>query len=302
MASPQQQQLQQTGEKRIIIQNASGQQQQYILQNQNNAQPQQQQFVTIGGQKLILQTSGNTTQMQQIKSPVQQQQQIQFQIQEASPQPQQQQIIVQNNGSSIAQQMAQGKIQVMNLNGQQVLVKSVGNNQSVIVGQVKTSTTQVTPVKQTIQQTVVTTSPSQQQIVKTIQLPTLVSASEQNATEQAMLAGHPPGTIVKCVTAQVMQTPSGPRIVLQGLQGSDISPQQSAVLQQQVKQQLMKGESNTEPSVWNFDFLIRILLAQESSGKTGAVMGPTKIYLAITPQQQQQSQPPPLTPVQNVSR
>lgn len=245
MASPQQQQLQQTGEKRIIIQNASGQQQQYILQNQNNAQPQQQQFVTIGGQKLILQTSGNATQMQQIKSPVHQ---LTFH-QEASPQPQQQQIIVQNNGSSIAQQMAQGKIQVMNLNGQQVLVKSVGNNQSVIVGQVKTSTTQVTPVKQTIQQTVVTTSPSQQQIVKTIQLPTLVSASEQNATEQAMLAGHPPGTVVKCVTAQVMQTPSGPRIVLQGLQGSDISPQQSAVLQQQVKQQLMKGKSNAELSV-----------------------------------------------------
>lgn len=305
MASPQQQQLQQSGEKRIIIQNASGQQQQYILQNQNNAQPQQQQFVTIGGQKLILQTSGNATQMQQIKtvtSPGQQQQQIQFQIQEASPQQQQQQIIVQNNGSSIAQQMAQGKIQVMNLNGQQVLVKSVGNNQSVIVGQVKTSTTQVTPVKQTIQQTVVTTSPSQQQIVKTIQLPTLVSASEQNATEQAMLAGHPPGTVVKCVTAQVMQTPSGPRIVLQGLQGSDISPQQSAVLQQQVKQQLMKGESNGELSFWKFNIQIRILPAQESSGKTGAVMGPTKIYLAITPQQQQQSQPPPLTPVQNVSR
>lgn len=42
-------------------------------------------------------------------------------------------------------------------------------------------------------------------------------------------------------------------------------------------------------------------IAQESSGKQGAI-GPTKIYLAITPQQQQSSQPPPLTPVQNVSR
>lgn len=236
-------QQQQTGEKRIIIQNASGQQQQYILQNQNTSTQPQQQIVTIGGQKLILQTPGTPTQMQQIKtvsSPVQQPQQIQFQIQESSPQQQQQQIVVQSNGSNIAQQMAQGKIQVMNLNGQQVLVKSVGNNQSVIVGQVKTSTQQVTPVKQTI----ITSSPSQ--IVKTVQLPSLVSSSD-SMNEQAMLANHPPGTIVKCVTAQVMQTPSGPRIVLQGLQGSDISPQQSAVLQQQVKQQLMKGNEGCLP-------------------------------------------------------
>lgn len=238
------QQVQQTGEKRIIIQNASGQQQQYILQNQNSS-PQQQQFVTIGGQKLILQTSGTPTQVQQIKtvtSPVQQQQQIQFQIQESPQQQQQQQIVVQNNGNNLAQQLAQGKIQVMNLNGQQVLVKSVGNNQSVIVGQVKTSTSQVTPVKQTMQSTIVTSTPNQQ-IVKTVQMPSLVSSSEAGVSEQALLAGHPPGTVVKCVTAQVMQTPSGPRIVLQGLQGSDISPQQSQVLQQQVKQQLMKGET-----------------------------------------------------------
>lgn len=238
------QHVQQQGEKRIIIQNQSGQQQQYILQNQNNTPPQQQQqqFVTIGGQKLILQTSGAQSQVQQIKtvtSPVQQPQQIQFQIQESSQQPQQQQIVVQNNGNNIAQQMAQGKIQVMNLNGQQVLVKSVGNNQSVIVGQVKTSTSQVTPVKQNIQTTMVTTTPNQQ-IVKTVQIPSMGDAS--GVSEQAMLAGHPPGTVLKCVTAQVMQTPGGPRIVLQGLQGQDISPQQSQLLQAQVKQQLMKGK------------------------------------------------------------
>lgn len=242
VASPSAQQIQQTGEKRIIIQNASGQQQQYILQNQNNSSPAQQQFVTIGGQKLILQTSGNPSQVQQIKtatSPIQQPQQIQFQLQESSSQ---QQIVVQNNGNNLAQQLAQGKIQVMNLNGQQVLVKSVGNNQSVIVGQVKTSTSQVTPVKQTMQPTIVTSTPNQQ-IVKTVQMPSLMNSGESNVSEQALLAGHPPGTIVKCVTAQVMQTNSGPRIVLQGLHGSDISPQQSQVLQQQVKQQLMKGIS-----------------------------------------------------------
>lgn len=242
------------GEKRIIIQNAAGQQQQIILQpNQNNV-PQQQQLVTIGGQKLILQSPGTTSQVQQIKtitSPVQQP--IQFQIQDNSnqqqAQSQQQQIVaVQTNGNNIAQQLVQGKIQVMNLNGQQVLVKNVGTNQ-VVVGQVKTATNQaqLTPVKQTI----VAASPNQQ-VVKTVQMQSIVNTNEATSStavtsstsneHAALLANHPPGTIIKCVTASVMQTPNGPRIVLQGLQGTEFTQQQSLIVQQQVKQQLMKGE------------------------------------------------------------
>lgn len=239
-SSPHQQQPQQ-GEKRIIVQNASGQQQQYILQqNQNTASPQQQQFVTIGGQKLILQTSGGSQQVQQMKTAIPQQQ-IQLQIQEPQQQQQQgQQIIIQqqNSNNNIAQQISQGKVQVMNLNGQQVLVKSVGNNQSVIVGQVKTS--QVSPIKPSM--ATIISSPQTHQVIKTVQA---TSTTTSDITDQALLAKHPPGTVLKCVTAQVMQTPSGPRIVLQGLQGTDISPQQSQVLQQQVKQQLMKGRSRT---------------------------------------------------------
>ncbi|KAL7039025.1 hypothetical protein ACKWTF_009771 [Chironomus riparius] len=288
VASPSQTQMQSTGEKRIIIQNAAGQQQQIILQPNQNSVPQQQQLVTIGGQKLILQSSAQPSQVQQIKtitSPVQQN--IQFQIQDNSSQQQQgqQQIVtVQTNGNNIAQQLVQGKIQVMNLNGQQVLVKNVGSNQ-VVVGQVKTSTSQaqLTPVKQTI----VAASPNQQ-VVKTVQMQSIVNTNEATSStavtsstsneHAALLANHPPGTIIKCVTASVMQTPNGPRIVLQGLQGTEFSQQQSLIVQQQVKQQLMK--------------------AQESSGKSGASIGPTKIYLAITPQATS-SQPPPLTPVQN---
>lgn len=246
VASPSSQQLQTTGEKRIIIQNAGGvQQQQIILQsNQNNISPQQQ-LVTIGGQKLILQSSGNSTQMQQIKTINSMQQPIQFQIQDNNPQQvqQQQQIVVQTNGSSIAQQLAQGKIQVMNMNGQQVLVKNVGQNQ-VIVGQVKTTANQaqVTPIKQAIQQTIVA-SPNQQ-IVKTVQMQSLNSGEATSSEHAALLANHPPGTVIKCVTASVMQTANGPRIVLQGLQGAEFTQQQTMLVQQQVKQQLMKGMFN----------------------------------------------------------
>lgn len=59
--------------------------------------------------------------------------------------------------------------------------------------------------------------------------------------EASLLADQPPGTIIKCVTAQVIQTTQGPRIVLTGLQGADFTPQQLSMVQQQVKQQLLKG-------------------------------------------------------------
>lgn len=38
-----------------------------------------------------------------------------------------------------------------------------------------------------------------------------------------------------------MQTSSGPSIVLQGLTGYSLTPQQLALVQHQVKQQLLKG-------------------------------------------------------------
>lgn len=237
--------IQQGGEKRIFFQNSAGQQQQIIL-NQNNVvqqspQQQQQQTLLVGGQKIILQNA-----QQQLKTiTTSQGQQIHIQVQEQQQQQQQQpqQIVMQANGSSIAQQLAQGKIQVINMNGQQVLVKNVGANQ-VIVGQVKSaSSTPVTPVKQVIQPTLVATTTNspqfQQQIIKTVQSPMTNETSSEHA---AMLANHPPGTIIKCVTASVMQTANGPRIVLQGLQGNEFNPQQTLLVQQQVKQQLMKGK------------------------------------------------------------
>jgi nucleosome-remodeling factor subunit BPTF len=81
----------------------------------------------------------------------------------------------------------------------------------------------------------------------------LQSNQLEPSIEQSLLQGQPPGTVIKCVTAQVIQTQQGPRIVLQGLQGSDFTPQQSALVQQQVKQQLLKG-SNSENMLFIFYF------------------------------------------------
>lgn len=72
--------------------------------------------------------------------------------------------------------------------------------------------------------------------------PPAAATPAPGSVEASLLAGQPPGTIIKCVTAQVIQTTQGPRIVLQGLQGADFTPQQLAMVQQQVKQQLLKGK------------------------------------------------------------
>lgn len=69
-------------------------------------------------------------------------------------------------------------------------------------------------------------------------------APAPGSIEASLLAGQPPGTVIKCVTAQVIQTTEGPRIVLQGLQGADFTAQQLSMVQAQVKQQLLKGEQS----------------------------------------------------------
>ncbi|XP_050741914.1 nucleosome-remodeling factor subunit NURF301 isoform X2 [Drosophila biarmipes] len=227
-----------------------------------------------------------------------------------------QQVLVPN--STLAQQLAQGKLQVATVNGQQVIVKPLGNNQAQIVAHIKhqgdgnahivtsnsanalaQASPQTSPVKQQAlpsqspQQVVVQHQVPQQSTtnfesgVSSITQQPVVAQSVQGqvqqqplSVEESLLQNQPPGTVIKCVTAQVLQTEHGPRIVLQGLVGNDFTAQQLQLVQTQVKQQLMK--------------------AQESNGKLG-VLGPTKIYLAVQPESAVQSQPPPLTPVHQSS-
>jgi nucleosome-remodeling factor subunit BPTF len=176
------------------------------------------------------------------------------------------QIVV--NNQSLAQQIASGKVQMATINGQQVLIRPTGNNQAQVVAQLtpgnltqlNTGQTAVaTPVKQTVAQaqtveTAKVVQTPQQTIQTTVKPPVQRDNAGQNdqTTMEQLLAGQPPGTVIKCVTAQVIQTPQGPRIVLQGLQGADFTAQQLAAVQQQVKQQLLKGE-------FSFDCLIEVM-------------------------------------------
>ncbi|XP_026669711.1 nucleosome-remodeling factor subunit NURF301 isoform X4 [Ceratina calcarata] len=193
------------------------------------------------------------------------------------------QIVVTN--ANLAQQLASGKAQLTTIGGHQVVIRSTptGNqivhlnstNSGVIVKNAPTK--QHVSVIQSPQATTTTTVTTTDTITTSVSsvstnvtsATTTTMVTNQTSTapapgsmEASLLAGQPPGTVIKCVTAQVIQTTQGPRIVLQGLQGADFTPQQLAMVQQQVKQQLLK--------------------AQAATGKQG-VLGPTKIYLAVQP-------------------
>lgn len=86
-----------------------------------------------------------------------------------------------------------------------------------------------------------TTQQQQQQQPAIVPQQQTQQSNQPMSIEESLLQGQPPGTVIKCVTAQVIQTEQGPRIVLQGLVGNDFTQQQLALVQQQVKQQLLKG-------------------------------------------------------------
>lgn len=103
-------------------------------------------------------------------------------------------------------------------------------------------TTQVSPVTQSTANTSATTTTTTAATSSTTTTNQISSATPPapGSVEASLLAGQPPGTVIKCVTAQIQMT-EGPRIVLQGLQGAEFTSQQLAMVQQQVKQQLLKG-------------------------------------------------------------
>lgn len=201
-----------------------------------------------------------------------------------------QQIVV--NNPALVQQIAAGKIQLATVNGQQVLIRPTGNNQAQIVAHIGQSPAAVSNVpvsSASVGPVTVAPAPRPAPVLAPAPAPSPSPAplaiqpqpkpqlqqqlSEEEIVEKSLLVGQPPGTVIRTVTVQVMQTSSGPSIVLQGLHGYTLTPQQLMYVQQQVKQQLLK--------------------AQESTGKQG-MLGPRKMYLAVHPPS---TAPPPLTPV-----
>ncbi|XP_051172895.1 nucleosome-remodeling factor subunit NURF301-like isoform X2 [Leptopilina boulardi] len=180
-----------------------------------------------------------------------------------------------NNSGIIVKNSPTGKLVTKIENTQENVVVNNNNNVNAtpITSVTTTTTTTITAnnlstttATSTITTTATTTTnTSQGSVVTTPQTTTTTTtstAATPGSVEASLLVGHPPGTIIKCVTAQVIQTSQGPRIVLQGLQGTDFTPQQLSMVQQQVKQQLLK--------------------AQATTGKQG-VLGPTKLYVAVHP-------------------
>ncbi|KFB42218.1 AGAP006133-PA-like protein [Anopheles sinensis] len=191
-----------------------------------------------------------------------------------------QQIIINQAGQKMVQQIVATPGQQIMIGGQRIILNSGQKLVSNTPLQIQSQPATVVSMASGGQLTTTTTMPQMQKVQQ------IVTTAQPT---QTLLKDQPPGTVIKCVTAQVQQEHGqGPRIVLHGLTGSDFTPAQSALVQQQVKQQLLR--------------------AQESNGRQ-CVVGPTKIYLAIQPAQNQMGgavaatasvggQPPPLAPVQ----
>lgn len=139
----------------------------------------------------------------------------------------------------IGQQLAAGKLQLATINGQQVLIRPIGNNQAVIVAHVtpqnaapvdaaipNNQPVNNTPtlIQNVVQQQVapITQAPAQStathqmnpvspvKLVSPIQAPTppvtpqaAAPLTDEQIMEQRLLVGQPPGTVIKTVTAQV---------------------------------------------------------------------------------------------------
>lgn len=98
---------------------------------------------------------------------------------------------------------------------------------------------QAKPVQPTVQQQKIVIQPqsSIQQQAQSVSTSSL---------EKSLLQGQPPGTIIKCVTAEVTKNQNGPCIKLTGIQGSELTEHQMSLVHQQVKQQLVKKGMNLE--------------------------------------------------------
>ena len=127
---------------------------------------------------------------------------------------------------AIAKQLSSGQARLASYNGKQVLIS--------------TTTAQPAPGTPTVSPALATPSGT----------PTMVPALPTQPLPQSVVKNtpatpEPPKPPVQ-VTAQLLQTAQGPRIVLQGIQGSNLPKEDLATIQQQVKNQLLKAQAEAK--------------------------------------------------------
>ena len=174
----------------------------------------------------------------------------------------------------IAKQLSSGAARLATLNGKQVLISTTptvinqqqqqqATQQTAVTQQVQPQTTQIITqqqqqpavVQQQQQPAVVQQQQQQQTAVKTeipnnVKLPseplppTAIKKDEQVKPQPTLTvpASATPASAAPAathVTAQLVQTGAGPRIVLQGIQGANLTKEQLHSIQQQVKDQVI---------------------------------------------------------------
>ena len=127
---------------------------------------------------------------------------------------------------AIAKQLSTGQARLASYNGKQVLI-------STTTAQPAAGTPTVSPAMVTPSAT-----PTMVPALPTQPLP-------QSVVKNTPVTPEPPKPPVQ-VTAQLLQTAQGPRIVLQGIQGSNLPKEDLATIQQQVKNQLLKAQAEAK--------------------------------------------------------
>ncbi|CAB4054287.1 BPTF [Lepeophtheirus salmonis] len=237
-------------------------------QQQQQQQQSQTQSPTITIKKPSLQISPATNKVQATSPQAQIQQQQQ---QQQSPNQKSQTVSVMSLGSNtvtfrgnqmivsgpdqaqaqlIAKHLSSGTARLGNIGGKQVLIMAPNSqaeeqqqspqmsNITSILPQNPISPSQIQPNISDTGSILANTlsSPLKQDVPSDVQLP----------KEAANTSSEPQISSPAQVTAQLIQTPQGPRIILQGIQGANLSREQLQSIQQQVKTQLLKAQAEAK--------------------------------------------------------
>jgi len=209
----------------------------------------------------------------------------------------------------IARQLSSGAARLAMLHGKQVLISTTPTivqqpQQQVVQQQQITAPLPIQPAQ--VQPPALPQQPIQPSPVKTdnildnVKLPTepLPPPQLKSEPEPATTLPQSPVKPPIQITAQLVNTPQGPRIILQGIQGASLPKQYLMSIQQQVKTQLLKAQAEAKqqnrvpPTKIVIQLPASILQSQLENDQN-------KPVIASPPQQQQQLVLPtqPLAPV-----